>query len=241
MSEASASPPTIERVSLGRLASIALLVTLVVTTASYVAPAEYSAIAVAAGFLSAVWYLVLRHEGSVIRAYGLSLAGLLEPEPLEPRRLLREGLRGLLVAAFFLLLVAIPFFFGFKYWFHRGSFDVARMWPSYDSVLGQLLVIALPEEAFYRGYLQTQLDAHFPKEVRIFGLPISWSIVLTSAVFAVGHFLTIPVPARLAVFFPSLLFGAIRKREGGIGASLVFHALCNLLSGAVASGFAGPR
>ena len=37
-------------------------------------------------------------------------------------------------------------------------------------------------------------------------------------------------PARLAVFFPSLVFGFLRVRTRGIGASMLFHALCNLFS-----------
>jgi membrane protease YdiL (CAAX protease family) len=40
----------------------------------------------------------------------------------------------------------------------------------------------------------------------------------------------VPVPARLAVIFPSLVFGWLRARTGGIGASLTFHAMCNVLS-----------
>ena len=50
------------------------------------------------------------------------------------------------------------------------------------------------------------------------------------AIFAVGHLLTEPYPGRLAVFFPSLVFGFLRAREGGVGASIVFHALCNLFA-----------
>jgi membrane protease YdiL (CAAX protease family) len=39
---------------------------------------------------------------------------------------------------------------------------------------------------------------------------------------------TVQVTARLAVFFPALLFGWLRARTGGIGASVLFHASCNL-------------
>ena len=50
--------------------------------------------------------------------------------------------------------------------------------------------------------------------------------------------MTEPHPARLAVFFPALLFGWLRARTGGIGASVVFHALCNLFSATLARGYA---
>ncbi len=36
----------------------------------------------------------------------------------------------------------------------------------------------------------------------------------------IGHFLTIHAPERLAVFFPSLVFGFLRSRTKGIGAGL---------------------
>jgi membrane protease YdiL (CAAX protease family) len=46
-----------------------------------------------------------------------------------------------------------------------------------------------------------------------------------------------PVITRLAVFFPALLFGWLRARTGGIGASVVFHALCNLYVLSLMRGF----
>ncbi len=97
-------------------------------------------------------------------------------------------------------------------------------------LLVQLLLVALPEEVFYRGYLQTRLDGLVGRDVSVLGVMCNpWSIVLTSSLFAVGHFLTIPSPARLAVFFPSLLFGWMRRASGGVMAPILFHAGCNIL------------
>ncbi|MBV70149.1 MAG: hypothetical protein CMH52_02280 [Myxococcales bacterium] len=103
-------------------------------------------------------------------------------------------------------------------------------WWIINLVLIQFLLVALPEEVFYRGYLQTRLEQLFPKQRRILGVDVSlMSLFLTSLIFAVGHYVTIPSPHRLAVFFPSLLFGWMRKASGGILAPLIFHALCNLV------------
>ena len=44
---------------------------------------------------------------------------------------------------------------------------------------------------------------------------------MTSALFALGHVATEFHPNRLGVFFPSLLFGWLRARTGGIGAAVV--------------------
>jgi membrane protease YdiL (CAAX protease family) len=108
-----------------------------------------------------------------------------------------------------------------------------------SDALGQLLVIALPEEAFYRGYLQTALEKELGGGVSIFGTKVGWGLVLTSAIFALGHLLTELNPARLAVFFPSLVFGFLRARTRGIGASVLFHAMCNLFSAYLLHGYFG--
>ena len=99
----------------------------------------------------------------------------------------------------------------------------------FNIILVQFLLVALPEELFYRGYLQTRLDQLFPHERTVFGVRVSLpSLLITSALFAIGHYVTIPSPSRLAVFFPSLLFGWMRRATGGIMAPLIFHAFCNL-------------
>jgi len=110
-------------------------------------------------------------------------------------------------------------------------FEASRSyWWLIELILLQIFLVALPEELFYRGYLQTRLDGLVGRERRVLGVNVNLtSIVLTSALFAIGHIVTIPHPARLAVFFPSLLFGWMRRATGGIAASVAFHAACNLL------------
>ena len=67
-------------------------------------------------------------------------------------------------------------------------------------------------------------------DVKIFGVMVNpASLLLTSALFAIGHYVTIPSVQRLAVFFPSLLFGWMRRATGGILAPVIFHAACNLI------------
>lgn len=103
-------------------------------------------------------------------------------------------------------------------------------WWLINLVLVQFLLVAVPEEVFYRGYLQTRLDGLIGKDRRIFGADVNVaSVLLTSTLFAIGHIATIPSPARLAVFFPSLLFGWLRRRSGGVLAPAIYHAACNLL------------
>jgi uncharacterized protein len=189
-------------------------------------------------FLAATWKLVLRKDEHEIRAHGLSLGGLLEPLALDPRRLLRDAAKATAWVALFALIVFPPFWLGFKlFWHAKMPFALRGPKSPLDEIAGQLLVVALPEEAFFRGYLQTELDRAWPKRVRILGAELGAGLVVSAAIFAVGHLLTTPVPARLAVFFPALLFGWLRARTGGIGAGVLFHALCNLFSATLARGY----
>jgi membrane protease YdiL (CAAX protease family) len=182
-------------------------------------------------FMVVTYAAVLRHDADTIARHGLGLGGLLEPVPLDPRRMLRDTGRALAWAFGFALVVFPPFWLGWLAWWKPESgFAAANLAVIRDEALTQVLAVALPEEAFYRGYLQTALDDVWKPRFRIFGAEIGLSILVTSAIFALGHLLTQYHPNRLGVFFPSLLFGWLRARTGGIGASVVFHALCNLFA-----------
>ena len=125
--------------------------------------------------------------------------------------------------------IAVPFFFVWRFWWDpKLSFSLG-MRPAElgNEVLGQVLVIALPEEAFYRGYVQSRLDEAWAPRWNVLGATVGPGLVATAAIFALGHLATVQLPARLAVFFPALLFGWLRARTGGIGASVCFHATCN--------------
>ncbi|HVY47347.1 MAG TPA: myxosortase family intramembrane protease, partial [Minicystis sp.] len=87
------------------------------------------------------------------------------------------------------------------------------------------------------GYLQSELDLAWPPRWRLFGADLGPGWLVSAAVFAVGHVLTISSPARLAVFFPALVFGWLRARTRGIGAGVVFHALCNLFAATLGRGY----
>ncbi len=91
-----------------------------------------------------------------------------------------------------------------------------------------LLVVALPEEFFYRGYIQKRLRAVWPQGRTLWGVRLGPAFWVTAVLFALGH-LAILKPWRLAVFFPALLFGWLRGKTGTVLASTLFHAACNLL------------
>jgi membrane protease YdiL (CAAX protease family) len=224
--------------SSSRSLSVALATTGLVTVISRIAPDDYANTAVGVAFLGVTWFLALRGDTKTVRAFGLSLGGITEPARLEPRRIAAGVLRSVAWSLALALLLFPPFWFGFKWWHvTTAAFSFALPAGYASNVMGQLLVIALPEEAFFRGYLQSALDGRWRPRWRILGAHVGPGWLLAAFIFAIGHVLTIPHPARLAVFVPALFFGWLRARTGGIGASVLFHALCNLLSAALLRGY----
>ena len=215
------------------------VVTGVVTAASAFLPDRYVATAVGFVFLGATWALVWRSDDARVERSGLALGGLVLPGPIAGQRLVRSFGTSVLWAALFAAITFVPFFFGWRtFWHAKGTFGLhVQVWETINEVFGQLVIIALPEEAFYRGYLQSRLDDELPGLVRILGSSVGPALIVSSVIFALGHFATIREPARLAVFFPSIAFGWLRARTGGIGASVAFHASCNVFSELLGKGY----
>lgn len=97
------------------------------------------------------------------------------------------------------------------------------------AVLVELFAIALPEEVFHRGYLMSALEERWPPKTRVLGVPFGWAAVLASLLFAVGHLVGMAEAARLATFFPSLLFSWLWRKSNSLWAPALFHAGSNLL------------
>jgi uncharacterized protein len=103
----------------------------------------------------------------------------------------------------------------------------------------QLLVVALPEELFYRGWMQTRWAATAPERgVTILGARLGAGFLWTQLLFALGH-LVVLQPWRLGTFLPGLLFGWLRARTGSIAAPVVAHALSNLFIATLERSFYG--
>lgn len=93
----------------------------------------------------------------------------------------------------------------------------------------QLVVVALPEELFFRGMLLGLLERRFPPKRRFLGGGIGLALVLTSLAFAIIHLPKDGDPRALATFFPGLMFGWMRSATGSILASTLTHAGSNIL------------
>jgi membrane protease YdiL (CAAX protease family) len=205
-------------------------------------PERWQATLVGFVFLAATWALVWREDDDHVRRAGLALGGLVIPGRLRLRALAREAGVASAWGLGLATVVAVPFFFGWHAWWLRMmpglTFSLAvKPIDAVDEALAQLLVIALPEEAFYRGYLQSRLDDVWTPRWHVLGARVGPGLLVGAAIFALGHVVTVHLPTRLAVFFPALLFGWLRARTGGIGASVCFHAVCNVYSQVLGRGY----
>jgi membrane protease YdiL (CAAX protease family) len=100
---------------------------------------------------------------------------------------------------------------------------------SLEFFMVQLIVVALPEELFFRGFLLHLLEKRFPPKRKILGGGVGLALVLSAAAFAVIHLPKDGDPRALATFFPGLLFGWMRSATGSILASTITHAGSNIL------------
>lgn len=172
--------------------------------------------------LSLPWPYVV----SVSALIMLAVPFFLKPDSGDLKWHPRGILLGLLVSAA-LLAAYVAVIWG--YGFYTGqSLTVNKL--SYSFVLTQLLLVALPEEAFFRGYLQQK-----------FGNSIK-SVVIVSVLFAVGHFVTLCLGGghgaevcaqAILTFFPSLVMGYLYLATGTLWAGIIFHFLANVVHIAV--------
>lgn len=136
---------------------------------------------------------------------------------------------------FFLVTSAVvlfypPLFFGFLVKARGAVFVIPETGEILKGVLKGLLAIAvaaIPEEFFFRCYIQEHILADQDK--RFLG-PVTRKNLITSLLFGLIHALAFLNITRMVTFFPSLLFGLFtEKSRGRIFYSIAFHAVSNIL------------
>ena len=176
-------------------------------------------------------------------AYRLALPALSD------RAAWREGLTVGLLGAVLLLLPWLPAYHAFQNVVHwalhamrtgEWSFELTDLWmrtsprwrvprEAWLLVPYHLFFVAIPEELFYRGYLQTRLNEVWPRRYVAFGAAWGPGLLLATAMFAFGHSLVAFQWWHFATFFPGLVFAWMRERTGQPLAGAVFHMACNVI------------
>ena len=141
--------------------------------------------------------------------------------------------RDLAAFAVWALVVTVPYAFAHHLWqtaYGGRTFGWAMPDRLLERIVVNLLIVAVAEELFFRGYLQDRLTKLWPAKRRLWGAPFGWGITAASAVFALAHFVGEYRFDRLGPFFPGLAFGWLRAYTGTIWAAVLFHGYCNLLA-----------
>jgi membrane protease YdiL (CAAX protease family) len=129
------------------------------------------------------------------------------------------------------LLILTPYFILYSILFGDVSINAAdgswiMKWIKMS--LYQIFYIALPEEFFFRGYLQTRLNQLLGRPFTLWGGRFGWGLPVASLIFVLFHLVFAINLWNLGVLFPALIFGWLREKTGSITASTVFHALSNI-------------
>jgi len=100
--------------------------------------------------------------------------------------------------------------------------------PWLSWVLYQFLYVAVGEEVFFRGYLQSNIlrltnTAKWPC-----GLQNWASIVLSAACFAGAHAIVHGQAISILTFLPGLILGWLFVRTGSLLAPILFHGMANI-------------
>jgi membrane protease YdiL (CAAX protease family) len=172
--------------------------------------------------------------------FGIALGGVFPGAQGDRRSLLRAVIESIplalqeLLVALGLAAVILPIYAFF--WPYFNPVPPARHFaldpPHLREIATNLLAVALTEEMYFRGWVQTRVadalgvprDESARRQLRRMAGPI----VIASLLFAITHVTVAVTAPRAAVFFPGLLFGALRVWRGGIGAAVFLHAISNV-------------
>lgn len=138
---------------------------------------------------------------------------------------------GLVQFLIWTLILFPPYFLLAHLWMRHvigmGGFQAAPLSLFTQHLVYQLLVVALPEEFYFRGYLQSRLNQIWLPQWRILGIPLGWSWIVTALLFAFAHSVIQLQWWHFSIFFPALIFGYLREKTGSITAPILFHTFSN--------------
>lgn len=139
------------------------------------------------------------------------------------------------------LIIFPPYLIAAHFWetiiYGKVGFRLAAFPDLWKTILFQVLLIALPEEFYFRGYMQGKLNDVWQKRWRFLGANVGWAWPITAVIFAFAHSFVNYQWWHFSIFFPALLFGWLRERTGSITAGALFHAMSNIVSDYIARSY----
>uniref|UniRef100_A0A7C2WIT6 CPBP family intramembrane metalloprotease n=1 Tax=Thermorudis sp. TaxID=1969470 RepID=A0A7C2WIT6_9BACT len=106
------------------------------------------------------------------------------------------------------------------------------------AILYRLFCVALAEEVFFRGYVQSRLNESLGRPYRLLGVPSGWGLAIAALLFGLAHVLS---PAGsfqwgcgLWTAALGVTFGYLREKSGSVLAPTVVHGI--LIAVAVIAG-----
>jgi len=144
--------------------------------------------------------------------YIIPLFLIIIPYIIKRRIRLSLNIRDVLIGIIASLVIIIPSFL-------LEGLHIA--FPSIEVVLFHLFAIAIPEEVYFRGFLQEEIGNNIK------------GIVIVSLLFSFIHlpkFIFDNDSTSLLTFFPSLVMGLLYMRTSNVLPSVIFHFSANILA-----------
>jgi membrane protease YdiL (CAAX protease family) len=151
----------------------------------------------------------------------------------------KKGTAFLLISAAVIFPIFVVGYHFYQHLFFSRGLKAALPAGFFALAIAHLVIVAIPEEILYRGYILKKLAMVLPKGPSLLGVAGWPSITAASVLFALGHMAVDPRPMRLGVFFPSLLFGWMKIRTGSTAVPIIFHALSNVIMAALEKSYLG--
>lgn len=135
----------------------------------------------------------------------------------------KKAVWGVGIALIILCIVSLPIFFidsiSFRYPLPENFWDYALI---------QFFMVALPEEFFFRGWLQTRLNQVWGRPWKILGVKMGPASIFVSILFVLSHSLITLQTWHLLIFFPSLIFAWAFEKYQTITPSWMVHGFFNI-------------
>ncbi|MFH1421743.1 MAG: JDVT-CTERM system glutamic-type intramembrane protease [Planctomycetota bacterium] len=153
---------------------------------------------------------------------------------------LRNLGRGLKLSVIWTIIV-FPLYVCFFYIYYTviGEYSFSVKLPTEIKIIReistQVVLIAFPEELFFRGYLMNRFSMLLGLEDKLGNKSEAGFFkrllpnLFAALFFAITHIIYHGNIVHAAVFFPALLFGYLREKTDSIFYPVAMHAACNLL------------